>query len=71
MGEEIKIKSVEAENGGTLIQVDTDKGRLFIKTRDIFRALNNYIYLKFDDEMLKNGAELEDPEHYINPNLII
>lgn len=74
MGEEIKILDVRAENGGTLIQVDIasskGKDRLFINTKDIFKALNNYIYETFDKEMIKGGAELVDPENYKNPNLI-
>ncbi len=70
MGEDINIKAVEAENNGTLIQVDTDKGRMFIEIRDIFRALNNYLYLQHDEALKTMGFELEDPENYKNPNLL-
>ncbi len=74
MGEDIKVESVVAENGGTLIQVDISSnsinGRLFINTRDIFKALNNYLYEANDKEMLKIGFELKDPKNYKNPNLI-
>lgn len=70
MGEEIIIKDVQVENQGTLLQVDTDKGRLFIKMRDVYKALNNHAYLLNDEYMLSNGWELEDPDNYINPNLI-
>lgn len=74
MGEEIKVIKVEAENDGTLIQVDfktsTEQGRLFIEVRDIYKALNNYAYLKHDKTMLDMGFELEDPENYVNPKLI-
>lgn len=61
MGDEIKIQDVQAENGGTLIQVDTDKGRMFIETRAIFKALNNFIQTAYEKEMLKMGYEKEDP----------
>lgn len=74
MGEEIKIVDVQAENYGTLIQVDikSSKGsdRLFIETRQIFKALNNYLYLVYDKRLLEMGAELIDPVNYKNPNLI-
>lgn len=74
MGEEVEIVKVIAENGGTVIQVDiktsTYSDRLFINTRDIFKALNNLIYLQHDKELLKMGFELEDPENYKNANLI-
>lgn len=74
MGEEIKIIKVEAENDGTLIQVDfvssKEQGRLFIEVRDIFKALNNYAYLQHDKTMLQMGFEIIDPDNYKNPNLI-
>lgn len=74
MGEEIKIIRVEAENGGTLIQVDISysKGneRLFIEVKDIFKALNNYLYESYDKALLNQGFELEDPKNYKNPNLL-
>ena len=74
MGKEIKVLQVEAENGGTLIQVDFEvenkKDRMFIEVSDIFKALNNCLYQKQDDEMIKLGAELLDPENYKNPNLL-
>lgn len=74
MGKEIKIIDVQAENGGTLIQVDfateDSSARMFIPIKDILRALNNYLQLAQDDVMLKQGFELEDPENYKNPNLL-
>jgi len=74
MGEEVKILRVEAENGGTLIQVDFEtrgiKDRMFISTSEILKALNNYLYERQDKEMIANGAELIDPENYKNPNLL-
>jgi hypothetical protein len=74
MGEEVKIIAVQAENDGTLIQVDfyvNGRGdRMFLPIRDVFKALNNYAYLKLDKTMLDMGFELEDPENYKNPNLI-
>ena len=74
MGEAIKIIDVQAENDATLIQVDFEvggkRGRMFIEVRQIYRALNNYAYLKHDKTMLEMGAELIDPVNYKNPNLI-
>lgn len=70
MGEDIKIKDVQIENDGTLLQIDCDAGRLFVKMRDVYKALNNYAYLKHDQTMLKMGFEPEDPDNYENPNLI-
>jgi len=65
MGEEIKIIDVQAENYGTLIQVDfkssTEQGRLFIPTRDIYKALNNFAVRLEEAEMIKMGAEKIDP----------
>lgn len=61
MGEEIKILAVQAENYGNLIQVDTEKGRLFIPTRDIFKALNNYLINLEGAELKKMGFEQIDP----------
>lgn len=80
MGEEIKIIDVQVENGGTLIQVDIDLNysrgteRLFINIKDIFKALNNYLYTKEDDNLKAMGFEKligEDGKELSNPNLII
>lgn len=74
MGEEVKVLDVQSENCGTLIQVDFEVGgkkdRMFIDIKDIFRALNNYLYLAEDKRMIEMGAELIDPENYKNPNLL-
>ncbi len=70
MGEDIIVHRVEAENGGTLIQLDTSAGRLFVEVSEIFRALNNYLYTADDERAIKNGAELIDPENYKNPHLL-
>lgn len=74
MGEEVKIIDVQAENGGTLIQVDFEVGgkkdRMFIEIAVIFKALNNYLYEQHDSVMLKMGMELIDPDNYKNPNLL-
>lgn len=73
MGEEIKIIDIQSENNGTLIQVDfkssVEQGRLFIPIRDIFKALNNYLYLDEEKDMLAMGMEKIDPQ-IPNINLI-
>lgn len=69
MGPEIKIQAVEAVNGGTAIQIDCDKGRLFVNTKDILVALNNEIYAAEDRLLLSQGFEKIDPEAK-NPNHI-
>lgn len=70
MGDNIIIQDVQIENDGTLLQVDTDKGRMFIEMKLVYKALNNYAYLKYDESLKSMGFELEDPENYKNPNLI-
>lgn len=60
MGEEIKITDVQVENQGTLIQVDTDKGRLFVPTRAIFKALNNYHVRANEQALIEMGFEKID-----------
>ncbi len=40
MGDEILINKIEAINFGTSIQVDTDKGRMFIDTNSILKSLS-------------------------------
>lgn len=74
MGEEVKIKDVQVENDATLLQVDFEVGgkgdRMFIQMRDVYKALNNYAYLKNDKTLLEMGGELIDSENYKNPNLI-
>lgn len=75
MGEEIKVIDVQLENDGTLLQVDFEVGekkdRMFINIRDVYKAMNNYAYLKHDKTLLDMGFELEDPENYKNPNLLV
>lgn len=61
MGEEIKVFDVQAENGGTIIQIDTDKGRLFVETYKVMLALNNYIYAAHDKSLQDQGFERIDP----------
>ena len=72
MGEQIEIVKIEAENNGTLVQVDfkssREQGRLFIEVRDIFRVLNNYLHETADKEMEKQG--FEKIKDWVNPNLI-
>lgn len=70
MGEEIKVQAVEAVNGATAIQIDCDKGRLFVSTRDILKAINNYLYEREDAELEKMGFEKIDPAAP-NQNLIV
>lgn len=57
MGDLIKIESVEIENNGTLIQIDTDKGRLFIDTNSILMKLNNFLYQENERALLEAGFE--------------
>jgi hypothetical protein len=74
MGDEVIITQVVAENWGTLIQIDFEvnnkKDRMFLPIRDVFKALNNYLQENSVKEEIKMGAVLEDPENYVNPNLI-
>jgi hypothetical protein len=66
MGEHFEIQKVEAEMCGTLIQVDfkgdTTQGRMFIPTRDIFKALNNYMQYDFEARMKEMGMEKINPK---------
>lgn len=61
MGEEIKIGNVRAENGGTVIQIDCDAGRLFVPTRAILKALNNYLQIAEENRLVAQGWEKIDP----------
>lgn len=60
MGEEIKIQDVQIENDGTLLQIDCDKGRLFVNMRDVYKALNNYAQVRHEKTLLKMGFKKED-----------
>jgi len=65
MGEETKVLDVQAENNGTLIQIDVEnsrgKDRIFIDTFKILKAINNYLYILEEQEIIKSGAEKLDP----------
>lgn len=64
MGEETKVLDVQAENNGTLIQIDVENSRgtdrIFVETFQILKALNNYLYTRNEQEIIKSGAEKLD-----------
>lgn len=74
MGPNFEITNVEAINGGTSIQIDGEyerqKIRLFVSTREFFKALNNHLYEAEDLRLESQGWEKEDPDAP-NHNLIV
>jgi hypothetical protein len=66
MGPEIKIIALAVENDGTLLQVDTGQGRMFIPMRDIYKELNNYAQRNHEARLIEMGFE-KDGE---NTNLL-
>jgi hypothetical protein len=67
MGPEVKIIAVEAENCATVIQVDFEadgkKDRMFVPTRDIFKAINNYLQRRHEHDLVNiYGFAKEDPD---------
>lgn len=57
MNEEIKVTDIQMENCHTVVQIDTNKGRIFVELNAILKALNNSIYSEYDKAMLLMGAE--------------
>jgi len=58
---DIKVIKIEAVNGCTRIQIDilnkdnNDEHTIFIKTTDLFKAINNKLYEEYDKYQEQKG----------------